>query len=52
MAGVIHARSDNMIQSLTKYQHFLNNGMKLNGFRKDDVTISGTCKLSLVLVEI
>jgi len=47
MAGVIHARSDNMIQSLTKYQHFLN-AMKLNIFRSDQATIADAMSCSVV----
>ena len=40
MAGVIHARSDNMIQSLAKYQHFLQ-AASLNHFRDNEITIGG-----------
>lgn len=40
MSGVIHARSDNMIQSLTKYQHFLFHSMQKNGFRSDQATVA------------
>ena len=43
MSGVIHARSDNMIQTLTKYQHFLFHSMQKNGFRSDQATVAGTC---------
>ena len=43
MTGVIHARSDNMIQTLTKYQHFLFHSMKKNGFRSDQATVAGKC---------
>ena len=43
MSGVIHARSDNMIQSLTKYQHFLFNSMQKNIFRSDQATVAGMC---------
>jgi len=40
MSGVIHARSDTMIQSLTKYQHFLSNSMQKNIFRNEKATIA------------
>ena len=36
-AGIIHARSDNMIQSLSKYHHFLEN-QHLNMFRDSETS--------------
>ena len=41
MCGVIHARSDNMIQSLAKYHHFLM-AMHQNVYRNKKATIAGT----------
>jgi len=40
MCGVIHARSDNMIQTLAKYHHFLM-AMDQNVFREKSAPISG-----------
>ena len=40
MVGMIHARTDNMIQSLAKYQHFLKNSLK-NAHRDSESTIAG-----------
>jgi len=47
MCGVIHARSDNMIQSLAKYIHFLN-AAAVNIFRDNDATIGDAMGCSLV----
>mmetsp|Transcript_22127 Transcript_22127/g.54756 ORF Transcript_22127/g.54756 Transcript_22127/m.54756 type:complete len:495 (+) Transcript_22127:149-1633(+) len=48
MSGVIHARSDNMIQTLTKYQHFLFHSMQKNGFRSDQATVADAMGCSVV----
>lgn len=48
MAGVIHARSDNMIQSLTKYNHFLLNSMRDNGFRNTEATVKDAMGCSIM----
>ncbi|VEU40957.1 unnamed protein product [Pseudo-nitzschia multistriata] len=47
MAGVIHARSDNMIQSLAKYQHFLQ-AASLNHFRDNEITIGDAMGCAVV----
>mmetsp|Transcript_11420 Transcript_11420/g.17029 ORF Transcript_11420/g.17029 Transcript_11420/m.17029 type:complete len:468 (-) Transcript_11420:261-1664(-) len=46
MCGVIHARSDNMIQTLAKYHHFLM-AMDQNVFREKSAPISGAMGCSL-----
>ena len=48
MTGVIHARSDNMIQTLTKYQHFLFHSMQKNGFRDEQATVADAMGCSVV----
>eukprot|EP00536_Pseudo-nitzschia_multiseries_P000085 jgi/Psemu1/321447/estExt_fgenesh1_pg.C_20067 len=47
MCGVIHARSDNMIQSLAKYVHFLQ-AAEVNVFRNNDATIGDAMGCAVV----
>uniref|UniRef100_A0A7S4AGX9 Uncharacterized protein n=1 Tax=Pseudo-nitzschia australis TaxID=44445 RepID=A0A7S4AGX9_9STRA len=47
MCGIIHARSDNMVQSLAKYQHFLQ-AAELNIYRSNSATIGDAMGCSVV----